>query len=81
MTSRSEPFRIRATLSIDIDGADALEIAAHRRRLEEVLTQVRMSYGTANLDVKPRRPRTKPRAPTPPKLEPGFEIVRARYGA
>ena len=72
-------MKIQAIISIDIDAADAIEVRAHKLRLAELIAQLKPEYRETKLQVKARRPRQVPRAAPPPKLGPGFEIVRARY--
>ena len=76
---KAEPFKIQAVITIEIDAADAYVIEGHRRELSELLADLQARHGAARLDIKSRRPRLKPRAGPPPQLDPGFEIVRARY--
>ena len=76
---KTEPFKIKAVITIEIDAADAYVIEGHRRDLNVLLADLQARHGAARLDIKARRPRLAPRASPPPQLGPGFEIVRARY--
>lgn len=76
---KTEPFKIKAVITIEIDAADAYVIEGHKRELTALLGDLQTHYGAARLDIKARRPRLTPRASPPPQLGPGFEIVRARY--
>jgi len=76
---KTEPFKIQAVITINIDAADAYVIEAHRRELNALLADLQARHGAAHMDIKARRPRRTPRAAPPPVLAAGYEIVRARY--
>lgn len=72
-------MKVQAIITISIDAADAFAVRAHRDRLSQFVSQLRAEHGETRLEMKTRRPRRTPRAAPPPKLDDGFEIVRARY--
>lgn len=76
---RTEPFKIKAIITIDIDANDAYEIEAHRQAIADKIAELKSAYEATQMEIKARRPRRSPRAAAPPKLGPEFQIVRALY--
>lgn len=72
-------MKVQAIITISIDAVDAFDVRAHRDRLSQFMGQLKDEHGDARLEMKTRRPRRTARAAPPPKLDDGFEIVRARY--
>lgn len=70
---------VRATITVDIETADHNTLSVQRARLAELVAAIPAELGQARLEIRERRPRTKPRAAPPPPLAPGFEVVRVRY--
>lgn len=75
----AKPFQIQVVITVELDAADAYVVEGHRQEFSAVLADLQARHGSARMDIKARRPRLTPRAAPPPALEPGFEIVRARY--
>lgn len=72
-------MKYQAIITINIDGRDAYDVQEQQDQLTELIAGLKDRYEDARLVVKTRRPRGEARAAPPPKLEPGFEIVRVRY--
>lgn len=77
MTAKA--FKIKATITVEIDAVDAYAVEAHRDDLKAVLSDLRAKHGPAHLSITARRPRLSPRAAPPAQLGSDFEVVRARH--
>lgn len=72
-------MKFKATISVEFDAQDIHDERRHRVRLEEALAQLSETYGGSSLEVRTRRPRTRPRAAPPARLEGEVRILRALY--
>lgn len=60
-----EPIRLRATITIDIEGRDYVDAQQAKSAIEAQFTAIRQHYETAGLAFKQRKPRARPRPGAP----------------
>lgn len=61
----SDPIRLRATITIDIEADDYLEAQRARALIEAQFTEIRERHEDAGLEFRQRRPRLRPRPGAP----------------
>lgn len=59
------PIRLRATITIDIEGHDHLDAQQAKAAIEARFTEIRRDYETADLEFRQRKPRVNRRPPAP----------------
>lgn len=74
-------MKYQAILTIGFDAEDVYIERDHRQQLTEMLAAFKAAYPTAELAIKTKRQRLRPRAAPPAKMDQGVEIIRARYVA
>lgn len=72
-------MKFQAAITVEFEAEDVHDERHHKARLEATLAQLSEAYASASLVIRGRRPRLKPRARAPERLDGSVEIVRALY--
>lgn len=62
---RCEPVRLRATITMDIEARDHVDVEAAKTSIEATFVKIRELHESANLEFKQRRLRARPRPGAP----------------
>ncbi len=68
----SEPVRLRATITMDIEAGDYVDAQRAKVSIEALFLEIRQRYGTASLEFRQRRPRARPRPAAPGPIIVGY---------